>query len=36
MIYETVEGVFRSIVSAGWVEKADGSVSFTVGYFSLV
>lgn len=36
MIYGTVEGVFRSIVNAGWHVKSDGHVVFPVGYFSVV
>lgn len=36
MIYGTIEGVFRSIVNAGWHVKSDGHVEFPVGYFSVV
>lgn len=36
MIYGTTEGVFRSIVNAGWHVKSDGHVEFPVGYFSVV
>lgn len=36
MIYGTVEGIFRSIVSADWGVKSDGDVESSVGYFAVV
>lgn len=36
MIYGSVDGVFLSIINAGWHVKSDGHVEFPVGYFSVV
>lgn len=36
MIYGTVHGAFRSIVSAGWNVKSGGDVEANTGHFAIV
>lgn len=36
MLYGTVEGVLRSIITAGWNVKSDGEVEATTGHFAIV
>lgn len=36
MLYGTIEGVFRSIITAGWNVKSDGDVEANTGHFAIV
>jgi hypothetical protein len=36
MLYGTAEGVFRSIITAGWNVKSDGDVEANTGHFAIV
>lgn len=36
MIYGSVAGVFRSIITAGWANDSDGSVEASTGHFAKV
>jgi len=36
MLYGTIEGVLRSIITAGWNVKSDGHVEANTGHFAIV
>jgi hypothetical protein len=36
MLYGTIEGVFRSIIAAGWSVASDGDVKASTGHFAIV
>lgn len=36
MIYGTIEGVYRSIISAGWAVKSGGDVEASTGHYAVL